>query len=162
MNDAEDRHFMQLAIDASRSALERGDMPFGAVLVRKGLVVQTSTNQQRTANAGAGDCTAHAEVVLVREATAQHGPDALRGATVYASGEPCAMCAGAMFWAGVARVVYGASTPAIIAALGGPELPTRCADVLGTASPAISVEGPVLADAAVAVLRAAASADTKR
>jgi tRNA(Arg) A34 adenosine deaminase TadA len=158
----DDEAFMRLAIDASCQALDAGNMPFGAVLVKDGLVLHTSRNQQRSANAGQGDCTAHAEVVLVREACARHGADALRGGTVYASGEPCAMCAGAMFWAGVARIVYGASTPDIIAALGGPELPARCADVLQAAAPAIVVEGPVLGDTASAVLRAAASAGTRR
>jgi tRNA(Arg) A34 adenosine deaminase TadA len=162
MSDERDRHFMQLAIDASCKALDTGNMPFGAVLVQNDSVVHCAINQQRSANGGRGDCTAHAEVVLVREAQAQHGPEALRGGTVYASGEPCAMCAGALFWAGIARVVYGASTPDIIAALGGPELPTRCAAVLGPASPAIPVDGPVLREAAVAVLRATASAGTHR
>ena len=155
-DDPSDQRFMQLAVNASSDAVDAGDMPFGAVLVKAGAVLQVSRNRQRTANAGRGDSTAHAEVVLIHEAAAAHGPSALVGATVYASGEPCAMCSGALFWAGVSRVVYAASTPDIIAVLGGPELRARCAEVLGNAKPAIVVEGPVLHDAAVAVLRAAA------
>ncbi|MET0410200.1 MAG: nucleoside deaminase [Polyangiaceae bacterium] len=163
MTDPElDQYMMQLAIDASCRALDSGNMPFGAVLAQGPRVVHTSINQQRTALCGRGDITAHAEVVLVREVSERYGLDTLRGATVYASGEPCAMCAGAMFWAGVARVVYGATTPDIIAALGGPELPTRCVDVLGAATPPVVVEGPLLREAAVAVLQATASAGTKR
>jgi tRNA(adenine34) deaminase len=157
-----DQYMMQLAIDASCRALDAGNMPFGAVLAQGPRVVHTSINQQRTANCGHGDITAHAEVVLVREVAERYGSGTLHGATVYASGEPCAMCSGAMFWAGAARVVYGATTPDIIAALGGPELPTRCADVLGAATPPVLVEGPLLREAAIAVLQATSSAGTQR
>jgi len=163
MNESElDQYFMQLAIDASCRAQDAGNMPFGAVLARGPRLVHASINQQRTADGGRGDITAHAEVVLVREVASLHGPDTLRDATVYASGEPCAMCAGALFWAGITRVVYGASTPDIITTLGGPELPTRCIDVLGAATPPVTVEGPLLREAAIAVLEATASAGTKR
>lgn len=144
---------MRQAIAASRAALQAGNMPFGAALARAdGTLLQVAQNQQ----VRSGDCTAHAELVLVREATQRLGADALRGATVYASGEPCAMCCGAMFWAGVARVVYAATTPDIAAALGDPTLPARCAELLAGARPAVQVEGPLLRDEAVAVLRAAA------
>ncbi|WP_437767200.1 nucleoside deaminase [Sorangium sp. So ce281] len=155
VDDPLDAGFMQLAVDASSDALRAGNMPFGAVLVQGGQVLQVSFNQRRTANAGQGDCTAHAEVVLIREATAAHGPEALAGGTVYASGEPCAMCSGALFWAGVSRIVYAASTQDIIAALGGRALPVRCHEVLANASPAVRVEGPILREAAVALLRSA-------
>jgi tRNA(Arg) A34 adenosine deaminase TadA len=150
-----DASFMRLAIDASSRAAAAGNMPFGAVLVQDGAVVQVSVNQQRSAGGGRGDTTAHAEIVLVREAEATHGKGVLAGGTVYASGEPCAMCSGALFWAGVRRIVYAASTPDIIAALGGPQLPLRCHQVLAGADPAPVVEGPLLRDAALEVLEAA-------
>ncbi|WP_437282987.1 nucleoside deaminase [Sorangium sp. So ce375] len=155
VDDALDVDFMRLAVDASSDTLRAGNMPFGAVLVQGGQVLQVSGNQRRTANAGQGDCTAHAEMVLIREATAAHGPEALAGGTVYASGEPCAMCSGALFWAGVIRIVYAATTPDIIAVLGGRALPARCHEVLANTSPAVQVDGPVLREAAVAVLRSA-------
>ena len=145
----DDGRHMRAAIEASRQALAAGDMPFGATLVKDGRLLWTARNNQRTA----ADCTGHAEVVLVRGARAALGEDATRGATVYASGEPCAMCAGAMFWAGIARVVYGASTPDIGDALGGPSLPMRCEEALSAARPSVRVEGPYLRDEAVAVLR---------
>lgn len=145
---------MQAAIAASRAALAAGDMPFGATLVGPdGALRWTARNRQVTT----GDCTAHAELVLVREATAALGAAALRGATVYASGEPCAMCAGAMFWAGVRRVVFAASQDDIAAVLGGPVLPIRSAQVYAGAQPAVEVDGPLQADAAISVLREAAS-----
>ena len=152
MNSEDDIRHMRAAIEASRDARARGDMPFGAVLVKDGRALLTAMNNQNSER----DCTGHAEIVLVREAQRALGTSSLVGATVYASGEPCAMCAGAMFWAGIARVVYAASTPAIDAALGGPTLGARCADVLADASPHVRVEGPLLEAEAVAVLRPSA------
>ena len=91
---------MQAAITASRAALAAGNRPYGAALVAPdGRLLLTAQNSQVTDD----DCTAHAELALVRQATRQLGADALQGSTVYASGEPCAMCAGALFWAGVRR-----------------------------------------------------------
>ncbi len=146
---------MQQAIAASRAAWQAGNMPFGATLVSPaGEVLLVSANNQ----VSAGDCTGHAELVLVREATQQLGAASLRGATVYASGEPCAMCCGALFWAGVRRVVFAASQDQIAAALGGPVLPIHSADVLAGAVPAVAVDGPLLADEALAVLREAGRA----
>lgn len=146
---AHEVHAMQLAIAAARQARAAGDTPFGATLVSpEGAILHTALNRQNTSH----DCTAHAELVLVREATQQLGADRLRGATVFASGEPCAMCSGAMFWAGIARVVYAATTHDIAQALGGPTLPARCAEVLEPAQPAVVVEGGLLRDEAVAAL----------
>ena len=95
---------MRLAIAASRQALAAGDQPFGATLVSPaGQVLLTERNRQHTA----ADTSAHAETVLLRRAAEQLGPAALRGATVYASGEPCAMCAGAILLARLPLVVFG-------------------------------------------------------
>jgi tRNA(adenine34) deaminase len=150
---SDDSEFMRLAIVASQRAVANGNLPFGAALVRDGQVLHVSCNNQRTTS----DCTGHAEVVLIREAATKYGAAALRDATVYASGEPCAMCSGAMYWAGIARVVYAATNPDIIAALGSPALTMRCADVLGAGDRPVQVEGPLLRDEAVAVLRAFAT-----
>ena len=143
---------MQRAIAASRAALHAGNNPYGAVLVSAaGAVLHVATNQQHTAH----DPTAHAEVMLVREAAARLGAAALRDTTVYASGEPCAMCAGALYWAGVRRIVYAASNEVMNGLFGGDQLPIHCAEVLASASRQVQVDGPVLADAAVAVLQEA-------
>ncbi|ASU40483.1 tRNA-specific adenosine deaminase [Herbaspirillum sp. meg3] len=144
-----DHKAMRLAIEASAEALADGDMPFGATLVSaQGEILLVAANNQNSA----ADCTGHAEMVLVRTAQKQLGLRALRGATVYASGEPCAMCSGAMFWAEIRRVVYAASTEQIGTALGGPQLPARSAEVLANTSPAMTVEGSLMADEACAVL----------
>jgi len=149
---AADHEPMRQAIEASREAIAEGNMPFGATLVSpEGSLLWTARNNQITR----GDCTGHAELVLVREATAKLGADALRGATVYASGEPCAMCSGAMFWAGIRRVVFAASQQDIIDALGGEQLPIRSAQVYAGASPAVQVDGPLLGSSAIEVLREA-------
>jgi tRNA(Arg) A34 adenosine deaminase TadA len=145
---------MRRAIAASREALQAGNMPFGASLVSPaGALLWVSQNKQ----VSTGDCTGHAELVLVREVSAALGVAALRGATVYASGEPCAMCSGAMFWAGVARIVYAASQAEIAQVLGDPVLPITSAQVLAGARPAVQVDGPLLGAEAVAVLREARS-----
>jgi tRNA(Arg) A34 adenosine deaminase TadA len=141
---------MRAAIAASRAAMEAGNMPFGATLVSAaGAQLLVAQNNQVTSD----DCTGHAETVLVREAAAKLGPDALKGATVYASGEPCAMCAGAMFWAGITRVVFAASQDDICTTLGGATLPIGSATVLAGATPPVMVDGPLLGAEALAVLR---------
>ncbi|MBX3605495.1 MAG: nucleoside deaminase [Piscinibacter sp.] len=151
---AADDEPMRQAIAASRQALDEGNMPFGATLVAPdGRLLWTARNNQ----VSSGDCTGHAELVLVREARAALGADAVRGGTVYASGEPCAMCSGAMFWAGIRRVVYAASQDDIAAALGGDTLPIRSAAVYAGARPPVRVDGPLQADAAIAVLQDAAA-----
>ncbi|MDQ8022040.1 MAG: nucleoside deaminase [Moraxellaceae bacterium] len=145
-----DEHYMRLAIEASRTALDEGNFPYGATLVSAdGKTVHVSRNNQVTTQ----DCTGHAEVVLVREAAQQYGPAILEGATVYASGEPCAMCSGAMFWAGVSRVVFGMSSPTINAVGGAPWLQRRTHEVLHDASRQVQVDGPLLEEEATAVLR---------
>ena len=150
MNDDE---AMRQAIAASRAALAAGDMPYGAAAVgADGRLLQVAGNRQVTAR----DCTAHAETVLVRESESRLGAGALRGATVYASGEPCAMCSGALFWAGVRRVVFAVPTPRMAELLGGDLLPVRCAEVLAGATPPVQVHGPLLQEQAQEVLREAA------
>lgn len=150
---AADRHAMSLAIAASRDALAAGDMPFGATLSdADGQVLWVARNTQISTQ----DCMAHAETVLVQEVQHALGAQALQGATVYASGEPCAMCSGALFWAGVRRVVYAASTADIACTLGGPVLPATAAQVLASATPVVKVQGGLQRDAAVQVLQAKA------
>jgi tRNA(adenine34) deaminase len=140
---------MHLAIEASAAALTAGNLPFGAVLVKGGAVLGIAQNNAITT----GDGTGHAETVLVRDAFAAHGPSATKGATVYASGEPCAMCSGAMFWTGIVRVVFAATQADIIAALPDVTLPIRSAQILAEAKPRVSVEGEFERAAAVAVLQ---------
>ena len=100
---AQDRHFMQMAIDLSIENVANGGGPFGAVIVRNGEVVATGTNRV-TAN---NDPTAHAEVSAIRAACAKVQNFKLEGCTCYTSCEPCPMCLSALYWAGVSRICYG-------------------------------------------------------
>lgn len=102
---AEDKIFMQEAIKLSEKAVEHGNEPFGAVLVKNGEIVFTSENQIYTKH----DPTYHGESGLIREFCAQTSITDLREYTLYSSCEPCYMCSGALVWAKLGRLVYGAS-----------------------------------------------------
>ena len=100
---AEDRRFMQMAINLSIENVANGGGPFGAVIVRDSEVLATGTNRVTMNN----DPTAHAEVSAIREACAKIGNFKLEGCVCYTSCEPCPMCLSALYWAGVSRIVYG-------------------------------------------------------
>ena len=93
--------FMRLAL--AEAAL--GDYPFGAVIVRDGAVLARGRNLGKQEQ----DPTAHGEMVAIRNFLAMHGPEKLKGTTLYTSGESCPMCMGAIVWCGISRVVFGAS-----------------------------------------------------
>jgi tRNA(adenine34) deaminase len=101
---ATDRHWMQRALALADHAAEAGEVPVGAVLVRDGEELGAGWN----APLGSSDPTAHAEIMALRAAAASAGNYRLPGSTLYATMEPCPMCAGAIVQARVARVVYGA------------------------------------------------------
>ena len=103
--DAAEALALRRAIALSELAASRGSRPFGAVIVgADGRTLAEGHND----NAASGDCTAHAEVMALRQAAAAGiGRAELAGATMLASGEPCVMCAGAIFWSGIRRVVFG-------------------------------------------------------
>jgi len=98
---------MRLAIAAARDAARRGDVPVGAVALVEGAVVATAGNARERLD----DPTAHAELLVVRDAAALLGRWRLDDVTVVVTLEPCAMCAGALVNARVARLVYGAADP---------------------------------------------------
>jgi tRNA(adenine34) deaminase len=103
----EDLEFMQLALAEARASAVAGEVPIGAVMVREGAVLARSGNRTIRDN----DPTAHAEIVVVREAARILGNYRLGGTTLYVTLEPCAMCAGAVVQARVARLVYAADDP---------------------------------------------------
>lgn len=101
----QDEMFMKKAIELSKSAVEHGNEPFGAVLVKNGEIVFSNENQIYTRH----DPTFHGEAGLIREFCAQTGITDLHEYTLYSSCEPCFMCSGAMVWVKLGRLVYGAS-----------------------------------------------------
>src|SRR5216684_2136554 len=102
-----DEVFMRRALELARRAQEEGEVPVGAVLV----VHETIFGQGWNRPIAAADPTAHAEIQAMRAAATALGNYRLTGATLYVTLEPCVMCAGAMFHARIARVVFGASDP---------------------------------------------------
>jgi tRNA(adenine34) deaminase len=109
----DDEKFMRMAIEEARQA----DFPFGAVIVRDAQVIARGRNRGRQL----GDPTAHGEMDAIRRCLADHGSKALQGATLYTSGEPCAMCMGAIIWCRLGRLVYAASIG---------QLPTRIDQIM--------------------------------
>ena len=101
----QDEVFMKKAIELSRLAVEHGNEPFGAVLVKNNEMVFTNENQIYTRH----DPTFHGEAGLIREFCAQTGITDLQEYTMYSSCEPCFMCSGAMVWVKLGRLVYAAS-----------------------------------------------------
>ena len=101
----QDEVFMRKAIELSRLAVEHGNEPFGAVLVKDNEMVFTNENQIYTRH----DPTFHGEAGLIREFCAQTGITDLQEYTMYSSCEPCFMCSGAMVWIKLGRLVYAAS-----------------------------------------------------
>lgn len=145
---------LRRAIDLAARASAMGDRPFGAVAVaRDGTVLAEGANAVVTT----GDVTTHAELVAITVATAAGRAAALRGATVYASGEPCPMCAAAMVWAQVGRIVFAAATadfgPLMPA---GPGFTLTCAELVAGSTVPVEVSGPHLGEEALAVFRTAA------
>lgn len=98
---------MQAALDAARDAAEAGEVPVGAAVVRGDEVIAVAANATRSPP----DPTGHAEIRAIREASAKLGDDRLTGCDLYVTLEPCAMCAGAISHARIARLYYAASDP---------------------------------------------------
>ena len=98
-----DEQYMRRALDEARQALEEGEIPIGAVVVAKGRIISRAHNQTETLN----DVTAHAEMLAITAAANALGGKYLTDCTLYVTVEPCPMCAGAIGWAQVPRIVYG-------------------------------------------------------
>jgi tRNA(adenine34) deaminase len=99
--------FMAMALDEARAAGARGEVPVGCVIVRDGAVVARAGNRTLADR----DPTAHAEIIAIRQAAAWLGSERLDGCDLYVTLEPCAMCAGAVAFARIRRLYYGAADP---------------------------------------------------
>jgi tRNA(Arg) A34 adenosine deaminase TadA len=136
---------MRRAIALAVEARTRGDGAFGAVLLAPdGSALAEAGNAAITTD----DPTAHAEMAAIRAAAARHGPASLAGATLYASTEPCPMCAAAAYLAGIGRVVFGLRAGDLARARGGPlnwqPLQLPAAEVAARGRRPMRVEGPFL------------------
>ena len=136
---------MSVAFAEAGSAELRGEAPIGAALVREGTVIASAGNRTREFN----DPTAHAEMLVIREAAARLGSERLVGCDLYVTLEPCAMCAGAISLARVRRLYYAASDPKGGAVENGPRFFRQ-----PTCHHAPEVYGGLRESEAVAMLRA--------
>jgi tRNA(Arg) A34 adenosine deaminase TadA len=100
----EDKKFLSMALEAASANISEGGGPFGAVVVREGRAISVSGNRVVPDS----DPTAHAEVTVIRQAAAALKTFDLSDCVIYSSCEPCPMCLGAIYWAGIRRVVYAA------------------------------------------------------
>ncbi len=141
MNDLE---FMRIAIEESK----KGDWPYGAVIVRDGVIVVKGFNTATRDR----DPTAHAEVNVIRAALKVIPELSLKGYTLYTSSESCPMCTGASIWAGLSRVVFGASIQQLIA-VGQPQIDTSSEAIIKTAFINVELVGGVLAAEALKVVQ---------
>jgi tRNA(Arg) A34 adenosine deaminase TadA len=147
-----DAHFLRRSFDVARRAMTHGNHPFGALLVdaNRNVLLEAENGYMP-----AHDGTAHAERLLATQACTTVDANVLRGATLYSSAEPCAMCSGAIYWAGIGRLVYGLSEHRLRDLTGNhPENPTLdlpCRAVFASGQRATEVVGPLLEDEAAAV-----------
>lgn len=143
--DERDGKYLRQAIALADKARARGNRPFGALIVAAdGQVLAEAWNS----TGENGDCTAHAETSAVRLASPVHSREALAGATLYSSAEPCVMCAGAIYWANIGRVVYGIDAVRL-RVFRGERLDQRdaelfCRDVFNSSPHPIDCIGPAL------------------
>lgn len=145
-----DATLLRQAFAVARRARESGDHPFGAVLADGNGTVMREQGNGYTAEGG--DRTAHAERLLASWAARHVSLAALRDCTLYTSAEPCAMCAGAIYWAGIGRVVFGQTERALKAQTGAheenPTLDLPCHVVFEAGQRPTEVVGPLLAEEA--------------
>lgn len=149
---AQDEFFLRRSIELSRQIRDSGKHPFAALVVdASGTIVAEAGNDSLPPS---GDPTRHAELLAAALATKRLSPEALAQATLYTSAEPCAMCAGAIYWCGIGRVVYALSEHKLLGLTGDhPENPTfslPCREVFARGQRRIEVTGPCLEDEAAA------------
>lgn len=144
----QDAVHLREAIALAAAARAAGRHPFGSLVVLDGAVIARAGSLKSADS----DATNHSEMQVVRAASRDHRPPDLARATLYASTEPCAMCAGAIYWAGIGRVVYGFAEKSLRALTGAhgwnPTLDLPCREVFARGQRAITVVGPLLEEEA--------------
>lgn len=144
-----DFSYLRRAITLAAQARDKGNHAFGALLVGpNGHIILEAENTVITES----DCTGHAETNLVRQASGRFSPEYLRQCTLYTSTEPCAMCAGAIFWSGIPRVVFALSSDRLYAEMGDHEnrLDLSSRQLFSHAARPVSVDGPFIEEEALA------------
>lgn len=145
----QDLHWLRRSFELAQASRDAGRHPFAALVVTaEGSVVAECANDSRPP----GNPTRHAERLAAARAASLLTPAELRGSTLYSNAEPCAMCAGAIYWCGIGRVVYGLAESSLLVLTGDdPENPTLslpCRSVFASGQRAIEVFGPLLEEEA--------------
>ena len=146
MTDAEEG-FIKRAIELAEEAVSNGNTPFGSLLEIDGEVIREARNRTLTDD----DISAHPEFVLARWAASELEPDDRAACTMYTSTEPCPMCAAAIHYAGLGRVVYSVEGTSLAALRDGGVITIPCAEVIERGNGDTVVDGPVLEDEGIAV-----------
>ena len=146
----EDEKLLRLSFNVAKRARESGDHPFGSILAdADGNVLMEQGNGYTSEG---GDRTAHAERILASRAAKKYDVEFLQGCTLYTSAEPCAMCSGAIYWAGIGRVVFGQTEKALKAQTGdheeNPTLDLPCHIIFEAGQRPTEIVGPMLEDEA--------------
>jgi tRNA(Arg) A34 adenosine deaminase TadA len=149
---SQDATLLRASFEVALRAASAGNHPFGAILAdREGHLLLEAENTVVTD----GDITAHAETNLVRLIESGTSESVLASSTLFASTEPCAMCSGAIYWAGIGRLVFGLSQERFYSILGGERqeqaLALQCREVLARGGRHVEVVGPALEDEAARV-----------
>ncbi|MFA9414991.1 nucleoside deaminase [Natrinema sp. HArc-T2] len=139
--------FVRRAIDLARSAVEHGNTPFGSLLVVDDTVIRTAENTTLTDD----DIAAHPEFKLAQWAARELEPHERASCTMYTSTEPCPMCASAIVYAGLERVVYSVPVDSLAAVRDENVIEIPCTEVVDRADGSTTVEGPILEDEGLAV-----------
>lgn len=137
---------IRVTFELAAAARRKGNHPFGALLAQDGRILLTAENSVTSDN----DLTRHAELNLVSEAARLFDPELLANVTLYTSTEPCAMCAGAIYWAGIPEVVYGCPAETL-GALAGGEFVVPCRRLFSFGAREVKVVGPILVEEALVV-----------
>lgn len=137
-------YYLRRAIEVSKLSREHGNTPFAALLVDgEGNILMEQENIEITEKI----CTGHAEATLAARASHEYSREFLKDCTLYSTAEPCAMCAGAIYWAGIGRVVYGMTERRLLELTGSneqnPTFDLPCREVFARGQKEIEVVGPI-------------------
>ncbi len=152
MTDPTHLQHLRRAIAVAQRSRRHGNHPFGAILVdENNIVLLEAENTVNTEH----DCTGHAETNLVRQASRQFAPEILQKCTLYTSTEPCAMCAGAIHWGQIGRVVFALSEEQLYGRIGShaenETMRLPCREVFARCARPVEVVGPLIEEEAWAV-----------
>jgi len=136
--------YLERCIEISKASRAHGNTPFGALLVdAEGNIIMEQENIEITEKI----CTGHAEATLAARASHEYSRDFLWNCTLYTTAEPCAMCAGAIYWANIGRVVYGMTEKRLLELTGSdeqnPTFSLPCREVFARGQKDIQVVGPI-------------------